>query len=210
MLMDTGAGVWDTTTLDEGIRRTLDMYSQAIPLDVETVLTLPGDGWEIALNSLTGLLGVIRVHWPYDTLLTPENQYSNKVRRWRFWWDDAQPVLELKTEANEMPETSDQVRLWYYKRHTIDGLDSAAVTTIPTKHETGIIIGAAANAALSRAMDLVETAGTDMFQIVLLGTWARGKEREFTAWLKNVTAESVQSGSPFENGWAIDKWDRVY
>ena len=210
LLMDTGAGIWDTTTLDEGIRRALDQYSQVLPLDVESVLTLPGDGWEIALNSYSGLLGVIRVHWPYDTTLTPENQYTNKVKRWRLWWDDAQPVLELNTEANEEPELDDELRLWYYKRHTIDGLDSAAVTTIPTRHETGIIVGAAAAAALSRAVDLVETAGTDMFQIVLLGTWARGKEREFARFLENVSKESTQSGPPFENGWAVDKWDRVY
>ncbi len=210
LLMDTGASIWDTTTLDEGIRRSLDQYSQVAPLEVETALTLPGDGWEIALSSLTGLLSVIRVYWPYDTTLDPDEQDSNKVLRWRLWWDDAQPVLELQTAANQMPETDEEVRIWYSKRQTIQDLDSAAATSIPTRHETGIIIGAAAQAALSRAVDLVETSGTDMFQIVLLGTWARAKEREFAAWLRNIATELSASGAPFAEGWKTDKWDRVY
>ena len=210
LLMDTGASVWDTDTLDEGIRRALDQYSQVIPLDTETVITLPGDGWEIALNALSGLLSVVRVYWPYDSSADPDDQESNRVKRWRLWWDDAQPVLELKTEADEMPETDDEVRVWYTKRQTIQNLDSASVTTFPDRHESGIVIGGAAHAALSRALDLVETSGTDMFQIVLLGTWARAKEREFSAWLRAIAQEAIQSGAPFEERWQLDKWDRVY
>jgi len=210
LLMDTGAAIWDNDTVDESLRRALDAYSQVVPLDMETVVTLPGDGWEIALNALTGLLSVIRVYWPYDSSADPDDQEANRARRWRLWWDDAQPVLELKTEADEMPETDDEVRVWYTKRQTVQDLDSASATTIPTRHETGLILGAAAQAALSRAVDLVETAGTDMFQIVLLGTWARAKEREFAAFLRAVGQELSQSGAPFEETWQLDKWDRIY
>ena len=65
--MDAAQAVFATTTLDEALRAALSDYTAAAPLAMETVLVLPGDGREIALNGIDGLIGVTDAWWPYDT-----------------------------------------------------------------------------------------------------------------------------------------------
>jgi len=51
-LMDASNTIWPTATLDECIRLALHEYSEANPLGMETVVTLPGDGREVALSAV--------------------------------------------------------------------------------------------------------------------------------------------------------------
>ena len=111
-LMDTGNTIWPTATLDECIRLALHEYSEANPLGVETVITLPGDGREVALNALPGLTAVTDVWWPYDSAATTETWPPNRVRGFRMYWDDDQPVLYLETEDDTQPQQDDELRLW--------------------------------------------------------------------------------------------------
>jgi hypothetical protein len=206
MLMDTANAIWDTDVIDEAIRQALDEYNQVFPLSVETVITLPGDSREIALNSLTGLLDVMEVWWPYDSAAS-ETWPPNKIRGFRLWWDDAQPVLFLDLVDGSQPQQDDEMRIWYTKPQTIQDLDSADSTTLQGDHQSALVKGAAGHAALFRTADLVEVAGTDLYAVGLLGTWGRAKEREWSAFLESLRKQSARRGPPWGQGWPLDKWD---
>jgi hypothetical protein len=207
MLMDTGNAIWDTGTIDEALRLALDQYNMVNPLHMETVITLPGDGREIALSGISGLLYVSNVWWPYDSDATEETWPPNKVRGWRLWWDDAQAVLFLEIEEGSQPQLDEEVRVWYAKRQTIQDLDSASITSVRGDHESILVMGAAGHAAMSRTADLIETANTDLFQVGLLGTWGQRKIREFQSHLKAIQRESARRGPSWNVGWSLDKWD---
>ena len=124
MLQDTGNAIWDTDVLDEGLRQALDQYNLVNPLRMETVITLPGDGREIALSGISGLLYVLDCWWPYDSDADTETWPPNRVRGWRLWWDDAQPLLFLEIADSSQPQTNEEMRVWYTKEQTIQDLDN--------------------------------------------------------------------------------------
>jgi hypothetical protein len=207
MLMDTGNAIWDTAVIDEGLRLALDQYNLVKPLNMETVITLPGDGREIALSGVTGLLNVLDVWWPYDSDAADETWPPNRVRGWRLWWDDNQAVLFLEITEGSQPQTDEELRLWYSKQQTIQDLDAAATTTLRDDHESIIVLGGAGHAAMSRTIDLVETAGTDLYQVGLIGTWGQRKLREFNGALKAIQSKQTRRGPSWLAGWSLDKWD---
>ncbi len=208
MLQDTGNAIWDSGVIDEGLRQALDQYNSVNPLHMETVITLPGDGHEIALSGITGLMDVLDVWWPYDSAAASETWPPNRVRGWRLWWDDAQPVIILEIADSDEPQTDQEIRVWYSKRQTIQDLDSADITSLRGDHESLIILGGAGHAAMSRTVDLVETAGTDLYQVGLLGTWGQRKLREFQATIRKLERSRARRGRSWGSGWSLDKWDQ--
>ena len=206
-LLDTGNAIWATGAIDEALRTALHQYSEHNPQNIETYITLGADGREISLSSLTGLLNVIEVWWPYDH--TEEVWPPNKVKGFRIFWDAGVPMLLLDSVDADQPESGDEVRIFYSAKQEIDDLDSATATTVPAPHETWLVIGAAGHAAMSRALDLMETAGTDMYAIGLMATWGRSKLREFTAFLFSLREKGARRGPSWGPGWRVDKWDSV-
>jgi hypothetical protein len=207
LLMDVGSAIWDSDPIDEGIRQALAEYGKARPLGIETVITLPGDGREVALDSLTGLQEVTGVWWPYDSSATMETWPPNKIKGYTLWWDDGQPVLFLNVLDGAQPQQDDELRIWYSAAPEITGLDGAAVTTLPAWHESLIVAGAAGHAAMSRVVDLVETAGTDTYAVVVLGTFGRAQLKQFRYELDQLRAGEARKGSSWGAGWGLDKWD---
>jgi hypothetical protein len=206
-LLDVTNTIYTTGVIDEGIRSALDQYTAFNPQGKETVITLPGDGREIAIDALTGLVQVVEVWWPYDSLATSETWPPNRVRGFRVYRDLGLPVLFLDIDDGDQPQQDDELRIWYTARQEIEGLDSAAATTLIPEHESVIVTGAAGYAAMSRALDLVETAGTDLYAVGMLGTWGRSRLREFNGMLKLIREGSSRSGSSWGRGWDLDKWD---
>jgi hypothetical protein len=206
-LMDVANAIWDTATLDESLRQCLDEYTAVFPLMSETVIVLPGDGREIAIESLAGMLEVLEVWWPYDSDAATEAWPPNRVRGFRVYWDDARPVLFLDLVGGDQPQQDDEVRIWYAKAQTIQDLDSAAVTTVLTSHESQLVKGAAGHAALSRMADLIEDGSIDLYGVGLLATWGRTREREWASFLEGLRRQSARRGVPWGSGWALDKWD---
>lgn len=208
MLADAGYAIFTAAMIDEAIRQALDQYNAANPLTAETAITLPGAGREIALDGLEGLVEVTEVWWPYDSGAAQETWPPNRVRGFRLWWDDARPVLFLDVAKGGQPRQNDGLRLWYTRRHTIQDLDGADCTTLLPEHESLLVLGAAGHAALSRTVDLIETAGTDLYAVGLLGTWGKGKLRDFHAALRALQERRARSGLPWGPGWQLDRWER--
>ncbi len=212
LLYDATNAVFSTATIDEGLRQALERYSDAAPLTRETVITLPGDGREIALNGIADLLQVTEVWWPYATT-GAEVWPPNRVKGFRLWWDDAQPVLFLTDILGDQPQSGDSLRIWYTKPHTIQNLDSASVTTLPAPHETLLVRGAAGYACLARSVDLNETslnmAVSTPNYAALAEIYLNDVASGFLTICDQLRAQSQVRGEPFGGGWQLDKWDSV-
>jgi len=209
MLADSGAASFTTDLVAESLQRALDEYSQYNPNSAEALIDLPGDGWEIALNNVTGLLRVMAVHWPYDSALAEIDQHPNQVKNFVLWWDDAQPVITIETEDNSMPETDDEVRIWYEKAQTIEGLGAGTITSLPEHHESMLVTGAAGFAAMSKSAEMMLGTDTDMYGTTLVATWGSAKQKEFRAQLKLLARQIGYSGRQ-RGSWTMDKSDRIY
>ena len=206
LLMDAASAIWDDDTIDEGLRQALAEYGKVRPLGVETVVTLPGDSREVALDGLSGLQDVTGVWWPYDSS-QGEAWPPNKVKGFTLWWDDGRPVLFLNVLDGAQPQQDDELRLWYSAAPEVSGLAGSIVTTLPAWHETLIVAGAAGHAAMSRVADLVETARTDTYAVVVLGTFGRAQLKQFRYDLDQLRSGEARSGAAWGSGWSLDKWD---
>lgn len=209
ILSDTSNAIYSTGLIDECIRQCLHEYRQASPQESETVITLPGDGHEITLNSISGLLSVTDVYWPYDSTAS-EVWPPNRVKGFQLFWDNGLPLLILTNYEGSQPQQDDEVRVWYTLPHTIDGLDSGAGTTIPASHESALCNGAAGKAAQARIHDLAEVSGSDGYMMALIGTWSQTLLTNWLSFLDTLRAQSSRSGLPFsKSGWKMDQWDNA-
>jgi hypothetical protein len=203
-LVDAGNAVFATATLDEALRAALSDYTAAAPLTMETVLVLPGDGREIALSGVDGLTGVTDVWWPFDP--GSEIWPPNRVRGFRLWWDDAQPVLFLESAAGGAPREGDALRLWYTRAHTIESLDAGALTTLPAHHESGLVTGAAGYAAVSENIDQIGALHLDLTETDELRRWGSARLAEFERFLGALRAAAPAPGPAFGAGWVLDAY----
>jgi hypothetical protein len=204
-LVDSSNAVYATATIDEALRTALSEYSAALPLASETYLTLPAAGREIALNSLSGLIAVLDVWWPYDP--DSETWPPNMVSGFRVFWDDAQPVLLLASKSGNQPQAGDNLRLWYTKPHTIQNLDSGDSTTVFPNHESALVGAAAGYAAASQQLNQIGTVRIDPSEVPALQAWAAARLAEWRAFLVQLAAASPSFGPPYSEGWGIDKRD---
>jgi hypothetical protein len=210
LLYDPANTNFSIATIDEALKQARDLYTDAAPLAMETVITAPGNGREIALSALTDLINVHDVWFPYDSTAA-EVWPPQRVRGFRVWWDDAQPVLFLPDVIGSQPQTGDELRIFYTVPHTIQNLDSASITSIPAHHESHLCRGAAGLCALARAVDLNETA-TNMAvstpnYAALANLYLNDPYFGFMPFLDTLRAQSNVRGEPFLSGWRMDKWD---
>lgn len=207
-LVDASNAVWTTATLDEALLVALHQYSAAYPNTTETVITLPGAGREVALDSLTGLLDVYEVWWPYDSDAADETWPPERVPGFRLWWDLGSPVLFLDIAEGAQPQANEEMRVWYTVIHVIQNLDGGTYTSVRADHESQLVTGAAGYAALSETIDQVGAVHIDPDETKTLQTWGKERLAEYNAWLETLRAQSARSGKPWpDKGWKLDKWD---
>lgn len=157
-LYDSTNITWTTGTLDEAIKLALEEYSRAKPLQAIGTVTPSASTREVSVSSLTGLIEVLRVWFPY-TSATPE--YPPEWVDWTTFWSAGTPTLFL--DVPSAPNGTDVARVWYTKLHTLNGLASETVTSYSAADDGLLIMGAAGYAALSRAGDAVETQPVALF-----------------------------------------------
>jgi len=216
LLADPTNAVFTTANIDACVRQALGDYTQANPLTTETVLTLPADGREIALSSLSGLLQVTEVWYPYDSSASDETWPRFDPLGFRVWWDDGSAVLFLNTRAGVQPQAAEEVRIFYTKEHTIQNLDAASATTVQSAHEFMIVRGASGLACMARAADLNETSANmavstpNYAALGKLFLFGNQYDLGFYPWLALLRGSGQVSGPAFARaGWQLDKWDEV-
>jgi hypothetical protein len=200
----TGINFTDST-LTEGIHQALDQYTIYLPLTIDTVITLPGDGAEVALNAFPDLVDLLTVHYPYDSTLGTDQQPSNQVTGWYLWHDDTQPLVTIRSRVPLQLNT--EMRLCYTQPNTISGLDGSAITTLASLHESAFVRGAAGYAAMSRSIDKVESRqfGNSTREPDQIGAWADKNIASYILALTNLKHYGIPSaGHP---AWSMDAWD---
>jgi hypothetical protein len=189
--------------LDEAIRLILSEFSDAYPYSADDTLTLAADGREIDISSLTGLLNIVEVMWPYDSTDWPHDVVSD----WRLLYDEGVATLLFDRVDGGEPVTGEKVRLRWNKLQEIKDLDSAAATTLQDEHISMFVIGCAGQAAMLRVIDLVEEATADLYQVSLIGVWASAQLSTFRFWLKKLQIGRHGKSLNSYGGWVMDKWD---
>ena len=200
-LADSVEKRWSSTALDEAIRTAVELYTDINPRRLITTVTLSSDSREIDLAAVSGLLLVRELWLPY-TVASPE--YPPNRRRFEYWIDsDLVRVVDGSDVAS-----GEVARIFYEAIHAIEDLDSAAATTLISRDEGVIIVGAAAAAAFGRAAELLRGDKEARAQGVALRAWAEAMQDSFSASLRRVALRVAMAGvSHIELLPQLDRWD---
>jgi hypothetical protein len=171
LLQDSGNVKWAATDVNEALEQALEQWSRRKPQHKIGTVTLSSDGREINISSLTGLLRVEKVWWDYDSS-TPG--HPPNWRQFEVW---AGSILYIDDPTE--PSNGDKVRIWYTLAHTINGLNSAAATTLPNDVPVYLIAGSAGIAAQMRAVELSESLNVDRDVVDRLQDWAKLQTKQF-------------------------------
>ena len=180
--------------IDEAIRWALHRYTEVMPNRAIGTITLSSAGREVSLASLTSYIEVERVWWDYDS---SDSAYPPQWRDFEVWPGDI-----LYIDDGDEPASGDVVRIWYTKMQTLNGLDGAAVTSLPFDAETMICIGASGYALQERVQ---ESEGSRI--PTRLREWADLRRKEFEVGLKRLARHAGVRASGVARAPALDRWD---
>jgi len=131
---DTANYRWSDDELDRHIIHTVKEFSETIPLEQRATKATTSGSREIDISSITDRIMVEATEYPID-------KFPRKYQRFSLW-EETLTIL-----GDEVPDGSDAY-IYYGKLHTLDATNS----TIPTKHEDLITIGACGYAAVEWAV----------------------------------------------------------
>ena len=185
LLMDSSNTTWDTTALDAALSLALADVSRAHPQRIDKTVTLTADGREHDLTaapfSITGLLWVQEVYWPYYG--------ADSIPFYSAPFEIRGDLLRLLTRSE--PSAGDDLRFFYTTSHTIDGLNLATETTTPDSWAPVILTGAAGYAAVAHAAHLARTFNQPPRAADQMLTYGRALLEDFRKALRNITPETI-------------------
>jgi hypothetical protein len=149
ILWDEQGVLFTENYLQDGIKQALDHYSKRRPLQQITTKTVSVDSREQDVSNITDLIDVSEIWSPY-TAGNPED--PPLVRGFQYWQDQKVVFFDYPYR----PVVGDVFRIFYDKLHTINGLDSETVTTIPLDDESPFCQGSAGYCVQSRARATLE------------------------------------------------------
>lgn len=178
-LVDASNLTWSTGELDRAIRQALWRYSQVRPL--QAIATIDAaDGREYDLTSLTGLIDVEGVWWPYDSTDT------DALPVWcdfELWANNTKLFLK---SADAPCAGDDPLRVFYTQAHTIKDLDGATSSTYFEEDEEVLVLGAVAYAAVQQARYTVDAVNASSKVPEDFIKWAQARMAEFEMALMRV------------------------
>jgi hypothetical protein len=160
---------WSDDELDRHIAHALKEFSEAVPLPAKATLPTTAGSRVIDISSLTERVMVEAVEYPLD-------KFPPAYQRFALWGH------ALTLFGGEVPDGANCV-VYYGMLHTLDGEGS----TIPTKHEDLVAIGAGGYAAVgwaSYAINKVSLGGTTTPQEFL--EWGNQRLKQFKSELRRL------------------------
>lgn len=196
---------FENDTLDESIRRVLDEYSQSFPDMKGHTFALTQSGRAQLLVDCSGLLAVAQIILPYSTaLLDPA---INAREDFYVFFDQGNPYVYFT--GMPIPLLGEALFVRYACRHSLSGLDGAAVTTVHPDHESMLVVGAAGAAATSRAAGTIEQWGGKSGDPNQLMLWGQAQYQKFRDFLLTIRADQGQAVFP-DSSWPLDGKDGRY
>lgn len=144
---DTGEDKYTDAMLTESLVMALEQYSKRKPL-LRTYTLDSTNTKRIVLPADFDAMAIVEVEW-----VTSLADFDDRIAFYATKQDE-QWVIE--TPGNVIP-LGETLNVFYHALHTIDGLNSAAGTTVPETDEEILQTGAAGFAALARSTSLVES-----------------------------------------------------
>lgn len=138
-LHDPDGELWPDAVLDRHIERALHELSLSLPDERVAIVATTPNSRDVSLAGIPGLIGVEAVAYPSGA--TPPHFVP--FRRWG----------ETLTILGDLVPDGSNATLWVRAAHTID----ASGTTLPEHFVDVLAAGAAAYAALERALSRTET-----------------------------------------------------
>ena len=198
LLQDSTNDKWSTGMIDEALRQALALYSEKLPAKSITTVTLSAAGREVDISSKT-YRNIERVWWDYDST---DPEHPPNWRQFEVWDGD---VLYIKDD--DEPASGDVVRIWITTDHTLNGLDSATVTSFPYNHTFVICWGAAAYAALSRAVVVAELSNVNKWAERNLREWGESQLLKYVVELDRLAAKDALLESGIAEARVLDQFD---
>jgi len=160
---------WTNDELDRHIAHAVKDFSEAIPYEQKATKATTSGSREIDISTVTDRIMVEAVEYPVD-------KFPKRYQRFSLWADT------LTLLGSEVPDGSN-ADIYYGKLHTLD----ASTSTIPTKFEDLIAIGAGGYAAVEWAVYAVNRVniGGDVTPGEFLA-WGREKLNYFKDELKRL------------------------
>lgn len=188
---------YDQDELDEAIRQALEQYSRYKPDRAISTITLAADGREVDISSLTTAVRIEKVWWDYDST---SPGHPPQWRHFEVWPGD---ILYINDPTE--PSGGEKVRIQYTKNHTLNGLDGASATTLPTDDEAFVVAGAAAFAVRFRVARSGDRG---------LGDWADKMMREFNEGVRmrdwrQYMFQFDQDDIDEALRWALDRYSEI-
>ena len=137
-LKDSANASFSADEIDRAVALALRTFNSVEPGQTIGTISAVDDQHEYALSSLTGLLTITRIIYPYDDS------------------DPDYPMVEVTPDifagklimpAHLSMDDSYKIRVFYTKAHTINGLESETTTTIDDSDRDLLALGAIAYAA---------------------------------------------------------------
>jgi len=199
LLKDASNIDWSTAELDDCIRLAMAELSGALPVQAVTTIEAVDETYEYDLSSLSGLVAVVEVWYPYSS-----EEYEYRLPhpvQWRMLHGST-----LYLNVDETPDAAYDLRVFYDKAQTLSGLDGATSTSLDAEMKAVVILGAAgyaANALGRHKVDAV-TFGNAAGE---LRKWGWARLQEFRARLSAMSERLNGADDARIGWWPADKWD---
>jgi hypothetical protein len=193
MLKDATNADWTTSEVDNALRLALHDLSLALPSRASTTVDAVADTWEYDVSSLSGLLQVVEVWYPY--LSTDETYRKPSPVKWRML-DDSTLMIDEHLD----PDATYDLRVFYDKLQTLAGMDEAASTTLNAQEKSALIFGAAGYCAVALAMDKVDKVTIGKGASDELRKWGWARVMEFRQRIADL-ALIADAGEDSRIGW---------
>jgi len=191
---------WSTAELDNAIRLAVHELSLLLPARGVTTMDAVTDQWEYSISSISGMVCIIEVWYPY--LSTHATYKKPHPVKWRLL-DDSTLCLDESLD----PDAAYDLRLFYDKLQTLEGLDAATATTLNEQEKSLLIIGASGYAAMSLAVDKTDAVVLGGKTPENLGKWGWNRVEEFRRRLNEMAAQEDSDDDARIGWWSTDKWD---
>ena len=159
---------WTDDQIDGAIQRVVAEYSAASPIQKIDELATTADNVELDISSLTDLLLVESVEFPID-------QHPPYMQRLNMW--AGRVFMVDKGDGNN-------ARVRWLQKHTV----AAGSSTVPTKHDELLVLGATGYLAMSAAAYTVDRASiAGRYGTMSYRAWGHERLGRYDAMLAKVS-----------------------
>ncbi len=199
-LKDASNADWSTSEIDNALRIALHELSVALPARAVATLDAVDGQYEYSLSSISGLVEVVEVWYPY--LSTDDTYKKAHPCKWRMLDDTT-----LYLEGDEDPDDTYDLRIFYDKVQTLNGLDGASATTLNDAEKSALVIGAAGYCSVSLARDKVDTVTIGGTAPEDLRKWGWARVTEFRQRVYDLSVIQDAGEDSRIGWWSVDRWE---